>query len=163
MGDFQTTKIVKSRKERVCPECRETIEIGQKYAKEVGCYDGDLYSAIMCVPCKEFADRYVTSMQRSSSRTWDEVTYTFGDIICEAAEFVDYKAPPRQPRPLMRAAILAQFDEFDRQEKEYQKRERENARRAQEHQQRWFLHRSASIRMIREMGKYSAIPMGEAA
>ncbi len=156
MSDFQNTKVTTARKARICPECRTEIALGQKYAKESGCYDGDFYNAVMCLPCKAFVDRYVQSMQLCSALNWDECTYTFGDIINEAAEFVDYKAEPRQPYAQTRDAIMALFDEWDAGERAEQARERENAKRAKAFAARHHQNVIASLRMIRGMSQCSA-------
>lgn len=156
MGDFQHTQTFASRKERHCPECGETISVGQRYAKETGSWEGDFYTAFMCLPCKVFTDRYVESMQLNASLNWDEVAYSFGDIIKEAAEYAEYKRPPRQPRPEVRAAVMALFGEIDIAERTYQRRERENARRARASAHRHSLNLAASRRMVRGMSACSA-------
>lgn len=163
MSDFQTSKVVTARKARRCPECRQEIAAGQQYAKETGCWDGDFYSASMCMPCKAFTDRYVQSMQLCSSINWDEVSYTFGDIINEAAEFLDYKAEPRQLFAQKRDAMMALFDEWDAGEKAWQARERENARNAAAWAKRHQQNITASRWIVRGMSQCSALPVQSAA
>lgn len=160
MSDFQTEKVVTARRERACPECRTPILSGQRYAKETGRWDGDFYSAVMCLPCKAFADRYVESMRRCSAMNADEVSYTFGDIINEAAEFAEFDRPDGQSLPATRDAVMAMFDKIDADERAHQARERENARKARASAERWQRHRTASLRMLRGMERCSAIPYG---
>lgn len=160
MSDFQTEKVVTARKQRRCPECSGQIQAGARYAKETGCWDGDFYSAVMCLPCKAFADRYVKSMRRSSMLNADEVSYTFGDIINEAAEFAEFERPEGQSLPAVRDAVMAMFDQIDADERAYQIRERENMRRARAAAARNHAEVLASLRMLRGMERCSAIPYG---
>lgn len=160
MSDFQTEKVVTARRERACPECRTLILPGQRYAKETGCWDGDFYSAVMCLPCRAFADRYVESMRLCSALNADEVSYTFGDIINEAAEFAEFDRPDGQTLAGTRAAVMAMFDQIDANERAHQIRERENARRARAAAARRHAEVLASLRMLRGMERCSAIPYG---
>lgn len=160
MSDFQTEKVITARRQRGCPECGSQILPGQRYAKETGCWDGDFYSAVMCLPCKAFADRYVLSMRRCSMLNADEVSYTFGDIINEAAEFAEFDRPDGQSLPASRDAVMAMFDQIDADERAYQIRERENARRARAAAERRHAEVVASLRMLRGMERCSAIPYG---
>lgn len=160
MSDFQSEKVVTARRQRGCPECGTQILPGQRYARETGCWDGDFYSAVMCLPCKAFADRYVESMRLCSSLNADEVSYTFGDIINEAAEFASFDRPEGQTLTGTRAAVMAMFDKIDADERAYQIRERENARRARAAAARQHAEVLASLRMLRGMERCSAIPYG---
>ena len=160
MGDFQTEKVITARRQRRCPECGTPILPGQQYAKETGSWDGDFYSAVMCMPCKAFADRYVKSMRRSSMLNADEVSFTFGDIINEAAEFAEYDRPEGQTLTGTRAAVMAMFDQIDADERAYQARERENARKARASAERWEQHQHFSRLIARGMTQCSAIPCG---
>lgn len=132
MGDFHNTHRPKARKARACPECQSEIVAGQTYVRLAGCSDGDFYSGIMCEPCDAFGDRYLQSLRLSSCVNADEVTYQFGGLISEAAEFTGYlweegqddKTPAQR-----RDAMLPILEEHDVGEREYQRQERE-ARKA---------------------------------
>ena len=158
MADFQTAKRVRSRKQRQCPECRAGIGIGQTYRRETGSYDGDFYTAIMCEPCGTFADRYVQSMRASGLYNSDEIAFTFGDIINEAAEHVEFHAPAgrRLSMARKREAVHALFDAFDAEHREYCRRERADRIAAQKLNHRIVLSRMASNQMVRGMTACSA-------
>lgn len=130
MSDFQYRRTVVSRKSRHCPECRSEIPSGTRYSRETGRWEGDLYSAFMCLPCRAFTERYVTSMQHCGSLNGDEVSYTFGSILEEAAEYLDHRIAEGTPYPEVRQSLMALFDPFDEAERAYRARERDNARRA---------------------------------
>jgi hypothetical protein len=159
VSDFQTSRTVRARRARSCPECRQTIQVGERYSREAGRWDGDFYTAVMCRPCQEFADRYVSSMRVCSALNYDEVAYTFGSIIEEAAEFIGYTRPSGQPLPAVRDAVMALFDEFDEAERAYRARERDEARKAKAAAERYRQHITASRWMVRGMSACSAQPV----
>lgn len=105
-------EIRKSRFLRICPECRTPIEKGQKYAKVCGVYENEVSGGLMCLPCNEFKDRFVQSMQATHH---DEVEYHFGDIINEAAEYIDFKMrlPPDLTLAQKRGVLMSLFDIYD--------------------------------------------------
>lgn len=130
MSDFQATTTPRSRKARICPACRAEIGVGQKYRREADHYDGAFYVAIMCEPCGAFMDRYVESMQCASFLNWDECTFTFGDIINEAAEYIGHESERGESLSAIRDAILPLFDDFDKEEREYRRKEAAQRREA---------------------------------
>jgi hypothetical protein len=158
MTDFQTAKRVRSRKQRQCPECRAGIGIGQTYRREAGSYDGEFYTAIMCEPCGAFTDRYVQSMRASGLYNSDEIAFTFGDIINEAAEHVELHVPAgrRLSMARKREAVHALFDAFDADHREYRRREQADRIAAHKLSHRIALSRIASTRMVRGMTASSA-------
>lgn len=162
MGDFQDSRIIKARKARACPECRGEIAVGQAYCRETGRWEGDFYTRIRCMPCHAFVERYVASMRANSSLNWDEVAYTHGDIIHEAARYVEYKIKPRQPLAEVRDAVMALFDGIDAAEREWRARDRENARRAKAVAKRQRENSFASRLIVRGMSACSAIPVNPA-
>lgn len=50
---FQHTEIRKSRKPRICVECRQTIPVGARYERYTCKFDGVISTSITCVVCQE--------------------------------------------------------------------------------------------------------------
>lgn len=124
MADFWTTTRQRSRLDRKCPECSETIRAGDVYVREAGACDGDFFSGFMCEPCRAFADRYLNTLRLSECVNPDEVTYCFGEMLCEAAEFIGYRwseghdaLTPAARREAM-LPLLDEIDEAERKERE---------------------------------------------
>lgn len=135
MSDFQTTTHPKARKARRCPECDETIQAGERYARIAGSYDGDFITAIQCEPCCAFGDRYLKSLDLCKHLNWDEKTYQFGSMLDEAAEHLgQFRAEDRdeQTWAQRRDAMMALFDAHDEAEREQQKLDREQIKAAKE-------------------------------
>lgn len=155
MSDFQTTTMPKARKSHRCPECGETIQPGQRYARTTGLYEGDFISAIQCEPCHAFGERYHDSLNLCSFLNCDEKVYQFGSMLEEAAEHLGlYRAEDRneQTWPQRRDTMMALFDEYDEAERAEQKRERELRRAAKE---RAAAAHDASVQRYRGMGDRS--------
>lgn len=45
----------KSRKKHYCQQCGRVIEVGEKYRRQGGIYDGSMYSGVCCLQCEAFA------------------------------------------------------------------------------------------------------------
>lgn len=127
MTDFWHTERPRSRTDRVCPECRETIPAGSVYIRHAGVSDGDMVSAFQCEACDAFAERYLASLRLSSCVNYDEVTYQFGALLDEAAEYTGYLWAPeidgKSPAE-RRAAMLALLDAHDADERQYQEEQK---------------------------------------
>ena len=53
--DWYSVTTPVSRKARVCCECQDTIKVGEKYERTVGCIGADIQTYITCLFC---ADEY---------------------------------------------------------------------------------------------------------
>jgi hypothetical protein len=132
LGDFIRERTIVEKRDEICPECKTVIPRGTRYMRESQRERGKTHNAILCEPCKIFADRYVVSMRLCSAINADEETFLYGSLLDEAAEFLGYDVPEGQKRPESREAMLTLFDAFDAAERAERAREREQARAARE-------------------------------
>ena len=52
-AEFQSSKGQNARKQYVCLECRQTINIGDYYIRTFGKIEGDVYQTITCERCDD--------------------------------------------------------------------------------------------------------------
>ncbi len=128
MTDFFRERTLVAKRDVRCPECKTMIARGTSYVRESQRDGKRIFHAILCQPCKAFADRYVASMQLCSAINADEECFLYGSLIDEAVEFLGYDVPEGQKLAATREAVLALFDGFDAAEREERARERERAR-----------------------------------
>lgn len=55
-GAFHSETLQKARKEHRCGECGRSIEVGEKYVRHFGVYDGSGYGGKRCLHCGVLAD-----------------------------------------------------------------------------------------------------------
>lgn len=57
--EFYTDKIVTARRAHRCVECSQRINVGQRYERASGRYDGDFFSDATCLLCADVRKSFV--------------------------------------------------------------------------------------------------------
>ncbi len=80
--EFSSTVERKARKRHVCLECRGFIEPGQKYTRNSGKFDGDIYDDKICNPCMEIREAFQDPSGDPTEwgMLWDYMTDNFRDL-----------------------------------------------------------------------------------
>ena len=74
MGDFYTSEIRTARKPHKCKLCREWIQPGEKYCRDICKYDGRFHDAKLHIDCDAVIDKYI---EYEGSGEWDD------DSVCD--------------------------------------------------------------------------------
>jgi len=81
MIEFSTTKKMKSRKQRKCSLCRETIEVGERYARYSGKYEGDFFDEKYHIGCYNLIGEYCLSTGENEYDDWCVMDW-IADRVC---------------------------------------------------------------------------------
>ena len=81
MSDFFTTRKMKSLKERKCSLCGETIEVGERYSRYSGKYEGDFFDEKYHIDCYDLIGKYCLSTGENEYDDWCVMDW-IADRVC---------------------------------------------------------------------------------
>lgn len=85
MTEFQTQRTLTARKPHKCFLCGADIQIGEKYVRYSGKYDGDFFDQCFHTDCVYLLDKFCRE-QRDEEYSPDWVTDWISDRVCYSCE-----------------------------------------------------------------------------
>lgn len=94
----------KAAKPHTCEECRETINIGDKYSYTTSLFDGSWSTTKMCLSCKEIGDHFACG-GRVIGMLWEELEEYFFPDMKAGGPCLDGLSPSNKQRLFDRRTV----------------------------------------------------------